>query len=678
VTGNPEGPPAKIVRLDSRRKGRPASAAADLPAAPSEPLPEAKAAVAPVPVPVPVQLSARASRDRSVETVFSEGNRYLRQGNFEQAAQRYRRALQLGGELAEAFNNLAVACHRQRFLAEARRAIERALQLAPDNALYNHNAGLIARDAEEPLKALAYFDEALKWAPRSAAILQSRGQLLYSLLRYHKALADLAAAMELDPALPGLACQLALAATGAGETARARELLTRLAHSEPADPEPLFNLGVIAASLGDHEAAREHLERALALEPDSPRIALETASLLARQRNVGDNRVRALDILEDCLDRNAGRETSRGRELARLHFLLASLHDDTPEGYELAIRSYRAGLEWEPDFEAAHNNLGALHLERGEVDEALDHFARALSVRPTYPQACLNFAKALFRHGTHLELERHLATLLRVAGDQAPAALAEIARRLVDLAEHDVYAEVHERDHKIKNLLGLTGNRLRQARTAMGSSPETVELDEAIGVLRQAYDSMRLYLRAIQPQADGERVDLNAVIERVAERLEPSRPEGCRLVVEPSPGLPPIAGNTERLEEAILNLAQNGFEAMQGQGTLILSTALEREQGCASVSVEDDGPGIPEQLRAEVFRTGFTTKPSGNGLGLAIVRRTVTDFHGSLKLHSRPGSRTRFTLTFPLDPDPTARQGGLALTAPMLEDPGSLIVSELA
>ncbi len=676
MTGNEEGPSAKIVRLDSRRKGRTAGGPAAPPTAPAEPLPEAKAAVAPAPV--PVQLSARAGRDRSVETVFSEGNRYLRQGNFEQAAQRYRRALQLGGDLAEACNNLAVACHRQRFLAEARRAIERALLLDPGSALYNHNAGLIARDAEEPLKALAYFDEALRLAPRSAAILQSRGQLLYSLQRYHKALADMAAALELDPALPGLACQLALAATGAGETVRARELLAKLASSEPADPEPLFNLGVIAASLGDHEAALGHLERALALEPDSPRIALETASLLARQRNVGDNRARAIALLEDCLDRNADRETSRGHELARLHFLLASLHDDTPEGYELAIRNYRAGLEWEPDFEVAHNNLGALHLERGEVDEALEHFARALSVRPTYPQACLNFAKALFRHGTQVELERHLATLLRVAGSEAPAALAEIARRLVDLAEHDVYAEVHERDHKIKNLLGLTGNRLRHARTAMGATPEAVELDEAIGVLRQAYDSMRLYLRASQPQADAERVDLNAVIERVAERLEPSRPEGCRIVVEPVPALPPIAGNAERLEEAVLNLAQNGLEAMQGRGTLVLSTGLEREQGFAAVSVEDDGPGIPDSLRAEVLRAGFTTKPSGNGLGLAIVRRTVTDFHGSLEFHSRPGVRTRFTMKFPLDLDPAVRQGGLALAAPMPEDPGSLIVSELA
>ncbi|MBI4866499.1 MAG: tetratricopeptide repeat protein [Candidatus Wallbacteria bacterium] len=628
---------------------------------------------------MPVRLEHGRRRDRAVHEVFEDGNRALLAGNFVAAAQRYRRALLLAGDIAEAYNNLAVACHRQGFFFEARRAVERAIDLAPGCALYQHNAALIARDAGEPTKALEYLSLALTFEPRSAPILQCRGLIHTTLRQFPEALADLSRALELDPSLPGLVCQVAVAASNAGDTGRARELLDRLTASQPHDPEPYYNLGFISLSMGDTPAGLKYLERARSLSPAHAGAAFQLASLYAKNRDENDNRSRAIAILESCIASSPELDVKSGRKLAPVYFLLASLYDDTADGYQQAMANYRAGLEWDPDFYVAHNNLGALSLERGDVEQALEHFSRALALRPTYAKACLNFAKALYRRGTEFSLEERIESLLAATGRQAPYALAIVARCLVDLAEHEVYAEIHERDHKIKNVLGLTGNRLRRMRSKLQDGPPAAELGEVLAVLENAYDSMGAYLRAIQPQANSTgRVDLNEIARRVAARTEQSRPEGCELTVTLAPDLPSIPGDPDRFEEAVLNLVANALESLSGPGHVRLRTEADEERGTVLVSVEDDGPGIPPALREAIFRTGYTTKASGNGLGLAIVRRTVAESHGTLEVSSAPGRATRFTMRFPLELEPLPRGGGLSMSESIAEDPGSLIVSELA
>ncbi|MBI4871550.1 MAG: tetratricopeptide repeat protein [Candidatus Riflebacteria bacterium] len=668
-------PTSKVIPISSRQRRKGGKAPSRTPVA----TPDLPSLSEPLAAAMPVRLRPGSRSDRNVQSIFAEGNRCLLQRNFAAAAQRYRRALQLGGHLAEAYNSLAVACHRQGFFAEARRAIEQALQLDPRSPLYFRNAALISRDADEPFRALEYFGQALLHSPGSAALLQGRGVLYHSLGRFPEALADLAKALELDSGLPGLVCQLAVAATSAGDAPRARHLLDQLTASRPQDPEPWFNLGIISSQMGDEDSARRYLERARELAPASPRITFQLASLYARRREDGDNRRRAVELLSRCVEANRGRETEVGRALAQVHFLLASLHDDTPAGYQQAVQSYRAGLEWDPDFAVAHNNLGALCLAGGSPAQALEHFVRALELRPTYSKACLNFAKTLYHHGTQVELEQALEALLRATGRQASSTLAVVCERLVDLAEHEVYEEIHERDHKIKNLLAMTGTRLKRTRSALTGTPQAGELDEVVEVLRQTHDQMQAYLAAIRPGAGPtEQVDLNLAVRRVAAELSRSRPAEVEVAVELASSMPEVAGDSARFEEAILNLAKNALEAVGERGRVRLSTSWDPRAGFAAVAVEDNGRGISPEQQTQIFRSGYTTKPSGNGLGLSIVRRTVADYQGALELVSRPGRSTRFTMKFPIDAEPLAQPGGLSMGEPLREDPSDLIVSELA
>jgi signal transduction histidine kinase len=107
-----------------------------------------------------------------------------------------------------------------------------------------------------------------------------------------------------------------------------------------------------------------------------------------------------------------------------------------------------------------------------------------------------------------------------------------------------------------------------------------------------------------------------------------------------------VAANRAELRQVLINLLYNSIEAMPDGGKVSVSTAVE--QGFVRISVADTGRGIPEELKARVFSPFFTTKAEGSGLGLVIVRRTVTNYGGRISLESTEGAGTCFTIYLPV------------------------------
>ncbi len=112
------------------------------------------------------------------------------------------------------------------------------------------------------------------------------------------------------------------------------------------------------------------------------------------------------------------------------------------------------------------------------------------------------------------------------------------------------------------------------------------------------------------------------------------------------------------LSRAVLNITNNAFYAVwehaqaatdEYKPQVIISTRLQGEK--VEISIEDNGPGIPEEVKASMFEPFFTTKPEskGTGLGLYITKEIVEKAHqGSLSVESKPGSYTRFNISIPL------------------------------
>ena len=129
------------------------------------------------------------------------------------------------------------------------------------------------------------------------------------------------------------------------------------------------------------------------------------------------------------------------------------------------------------------------------------------------------------------------------------------------------------------------------------------------------------------------------------------------------PSLPPVWGNRDQLVQVILNLVKNAAEAAtqeeQPNPEITLSTGFQHGMRLAVpgtttrldvpllVAVRDNGPGIPDDIRPHLFEPFVTSKPTGSGLGLALVAKIIGDHGGLIEVDSRPG-RTEFRLHLPV------------------------------
>jgi signal transduction histidine kinase len=118
--------------------------------------------------------------------------------------------------------------------------------------------------------------------------------------------------------------------------------------------------------------------------------------------------------------------------------------------------------------------------------------------------------------------------------------------------------------------------------------------------------------------------------------------------------LPPIQGDQHQLMQLFTNLLINAYEAMDGQGQIVVTAERARMQDGADgrdavlVELSDNGPGMPHDVADKVFDPFFTTKPQGSGLGLAIVRKIVDAHDGRLDLRTAPGQGTTIRVTLPV------------------------------
>jgi signal transduction histidine kinase len=149
------------------------------------------------------------------------------------------------------------------------------------------------------------------------------------------------------------------------------------------------------------------------------------------------------------------------------------------------------------------------------------------------------------------------------------------------------------------------------------------------------------------PKLQRQPLDLNAFLDQklafLCTELERTK---VKLRTQFDPSLTTINAGADQLWQALLNLIRNSCEAMPRGGELAISTLLE--SGQVLLRVHDNGDGMTEEQRQQVFAPFFTTKNEGLGLGMALVHQIVSEHGGHIECESAPGQGSTFTMFLPL------------------------------
>lgn len=176
------------------------------------------------------------------------------------------------------------------------------------------------------------------------------------------------------------------------------------------------------------------------------------------------------------------------------------------------------------------------------------------------------------------------------------------------------------------------------------SEPDFAELKEAVREIGaeglragRVIDRLRQLVRSDEP---GELLilDINGVIEELRPLLvADARQFETQLVMELAPDLPRVCGDAAQIQQVILNLVRNAFEALTDRPPHHREVRLvtsRNSHGEAQLSVSDNGPGIADQITSRLFHPFATTKKSGTGLGLAMSRTILRSHKGAIEMTS--------------------------------------------
>ena len=262
---------------------------------------------------------------------------------------------------------------------------------------------------------------------------------------------------------------------------------------------------------------------------------------------------------------------------------------------------------------------------------------RAFDVHGADPDALRGTLKAIDKL-----LDMELALMLGTYRDDLLARMQR-QERLATIGE--LAAGIH---HELKNPLAAVDAALFALgdRRAVRADPAGRRLlERARGNVARASEiitDLLSFARLRNPASAA--VAAEDVVRRALDRV--TIPAACRVREDLDPALPPVNIDPAQIEQVLVNVLENAFDACEDGGTVTIATRLLAD--AVEIEIRDDGVGIAQHEVQRVFEPLFSTKPEGVGLGLSLSRNLVHANRGAIRLTSHPGDGTTVVVALPV------------------------------
>jgi signal transduction histidine kinase len=203
--------------------------------------------------------------------------------------------------------------------------------------------------------------------------------------------------------------------------------------------------------------------------------------------------------------------------------------------------------------------------------------------------------------------------------------------------------------HEVKNPLNAMVLQLEVLKARLGEEGGKVhpQMEVLAEEMRRLDRVVKTFLDFTRPvEIHPVKVEIEPLVRRVFALAEPqAKGNNIKLTLAGNGPIPPLLLDRDLMKQALLNLVLNGCQAMPQGGELTVTPRVRPH--ALELEITDTGEGIPPEAQQKIFSLFYTTKPGGNGVGLAVVFRVVQLHNGTIEFTSEENRGTTFRITLP-------------------------------
>lgn len=268
---------------------------------------------------------------------------------------------------------------------------------------------------------------------------------------------------------------------------------------------------------------------------------------------------------------------------------------------------------------------------------------------------CHQLANAIVNARLYLDLKKSYDDLALAQAELVKRERLAAVGELAALVAHEVrnpLAVIFNSLAGLRRMLDRSATGMREPPNPLVDAPDLRLLldivQEEANRLNSMVSDFLDFARPNEPQLEA--VALDALVEGAVEAANSAVPESSARVLVDVPGtLPPVKVDRRLFRQALINLVVNALQAMPRGGQVTIRAWPDPDSPrAARIEVADTGPGVAPEVAERLFQPFFTTKATGTGLGLAVVKRIVEAHEGEIRLESGRGPGAVFTVRVPL------------------------------